>query len=176
MFSSYLIELYASNWWDINWMVMQISTSIYRSQHQSMSFRYRYRRENNCVSTYESPEEVPVGAIGRYTLRIRKWWCSHAVWWKMAGSSEVTGMKCMDWFSPGRLPRNWHRQQVMDYRARPFREFSWHVRALKTLLVSLALMLRTSLWRILLTRSLSISPSLYLSLPSCSCQDFSCLH
>ncbi|TGZ56215.1 Uncharacterized protein DBV15_01696 [Temnothorax longispinosus] len=59
----------------------------------------------------------------------------------MAGSSEVTRMKCMDWFSPGRLPRNWHRQQVMDYRARPFREFPRHVRALKTLLVSLALML-----------------------------------
>ncbi|KYQ48460.1 hypothetical protein ALC60_12516 [Trachymyrmex zeteki] len=58
----------------------------------------------------------------------------------MAGSSEVTGMKCMDWFSLGLLPRNWHRQQVMDYRARPFCEFPRRVRALKTLPVSLALM------------------------------------
>ncbi|KYN06960.1 hypothetical protein ALC62_02083 [Cyphomyrmex costatus] len=59
----------------------------------------------------------------------------------MAGSSEVTGMKCMDWFSLGRLPRNWHRQQVMDYRARPFCEFPRRVRALKTLPVSLSLSL-----------------------------------
>jgi len=82
----------------------------------------------------------------------------------MAGSSEVTGMKCMDWFSPGRLPRNWHRQQVMDYRARPFREFPRRVRALKTLLISLALMLRTSLRRILPTCSLFLSISLSLPL------------
>jgi len=120
--------------------------------------------ENDCISADESPEEVPVGAIGRYTLRIRKWWCSYAVWWKMAGSSEVTGMKCMDWFSLGRLPRNWHRQQVMDYRARPFCEFPRRVRTLKTLPVSLALMLRTSLWCILPTRSLSLSLSLSPSL------------
>lgn len=63
----------------------------------------------------------------------------------MAGSSEVTGMKCMDWFSPGRLPRNWHRQQVMDYRACPYREFSLRFRAPKTHPVFLSLMLRTSL-------------------------------
>ncbi|KOC67560.1 hypothetical protein WH47_10511 [Habropoda laboriosa] len=35
----------------------------------------------------------------------------------MTGSKEVTGMKCVDWFSPERLPRNWHRQRMMDYQA-----------------------------------------------------------
>lgn len=80
----------------------------------------------------------------------------------MAGSSEVTGMKCMDWFSPGRLPRNWHRQQVMDYRARPYREFSRRFRAPKTHPVSLSLMLQTSLRRVPPMCFVSVS----LSLPS----------
>jgi len=75
MFSSCLIMLYTSDRQEINWTARERSRCI---AHEAISglecaFSLSYRDERRgCVSADESPEEMPVGAIGRVYASYQK--------------------------------------------------------------------------------------------------------